>query len=133
MFIDRLLNSGNAPMLAQSMRFMQARQQLLMENVANISTPNYLQKDLSLPKFQQMLQDQLAARESAPPGKTSFDGIMPQETTDIGSLMFHDGNNRSMEQLMADGAKNAMLHNFTVELLRKQFGSVDMALKERVT
>jgi len=133
MFIDRLLNSGNAPLLAQSMRFMQARQQLLMQNVANISTPNYQQKDLSLAQFQQMLRDQVSARDSAGPGLVKFDGVMPEESGDMGSLIFHDGNNRSMEQLMADGAKNAMLHNFTVELLRKQFGSIDMALKERVT
>jgi flagellar basal-body rod protein FlgB len=133
MFLDRLLNSGNAPMLAQSLRFHQARQQLLQENVANASTPDYLQKDLSLPKFQSMLREVVAARDTAPPGSVSFDEAMPEVSKDSASLLFHDGNNRSMEQLMADGAKNAMMHNFVVELLRKQFGSIDAALKERVT
>jgi hypothetical protein len=37
-----------------------------------------------------------------------------------------------MEQLMADQAKNAMMHNLAVELLRKQFQSLELALKERV-
>jgi flagellar basal body rod protein FlgB len=47
-------------------------------------------------------------------------------------ILFHDGANRSAEQLMADQAKNAMMHNMVVELLRKQFSALDMALKERV-
>jgi flagellar basal body rod protein FlgB len=46
-------------------------------------------------------------------------------------LLFHDGNNRSMEQLMTDQAKNALMHNLAVELLRRQFATLDMALKER--
>jgi hypothetical protein len=38
-----------------------------------------------------------------------------------------------MEQLMTDQAKNALLHNVAIELLRKQFGALEAALKERVT
>jgi hypothetical protein len=37
-----------------------------------------------------------------------------------------------MEQLMTDQAKNAMMHNFVVELLRKQYATMEMALKERI-
>jgi len=37
-----------------------------------------------------------------------------------------------MEQLVSDQAKNAMMHNLVVELLRKQYSALDMALKERV-
>ena len=36
-------------------------------------------------------------------------------------MLFHDGDNRSMEQLMSDQAKNALMHNLVIELLRKQF------------
>ena len=48
-------------------------------------------------------------------------------------ILFHDGNNRTMEQLASDQAKNAMLHNMVIELLRKQYAQMDMALKERVS
>ena len=48
-------------------------------------------------------------------------------------ILFHDGNNRSMEQLTSDLAKNAMTHNLVIELLRKQFAQLDMALKDKVT
>ena len=32
---------------------------------------------------------------------------------------------------MTDQAKNALMHNMVVELLRKQFQTMEMALKER--
>jgi flagellar basal body rod protein FlgB len=50
----------------------------------------------------------------------------------VQGILFHDGNNRSMEQLATDLAKNAMMHNLAIELLRKQFQQMDMALKEKV-
>jgi flagellar basal body rod protein FlgB len=34
---------------------------------------------------------------------------------------------------MSDQAKNAMMHNMVIEMLRKQYQQLDMALKERVT
>jgi hypothetical protein len=37
-----------------------------------------------------------------------------------------------MEQLMSDSAKNAIFHNLMVEMLRKQFGSIESALRERI-
>ena len=39
-------------------------------------------------------------------------------------ILFHDGNNRSMEQLMSDQAKNALMHNLAIELLRNQYVAV---------
>lgn len=47
-------------------------------------------------------------------------------------ILFHDRNNRSMEHLMSDAAKNALFHNMMTELLRRQFASIETALKERV-
>ena len=133
MFIERLLNQGNAPLLEQMLRFTEARQKLLIENGANIDTPGYQMKDLDAHAFQQMLAGRVEQRESAPPGSVSFEDIAQDVQNPHGSIMFHDRNNRSVEQLMADNAKNAMFHNMIVELLRKQYGAMEMALKERVT
>jgi len=38
-----------------------------------------------------------------------------------------------MEQLATDLSKNAMMHNLAIELLRKQFQTMELALKEKVT
>lgn len=132
MFIERLLNQGNAPLIEQAVRFSAARQRLIADNVANVDTPGYAQKDLSIRKFQQALRERVEARRGAPPGTTRFDDILGELENPARNILFHDGNNRSMEQLMADGAKNALFHNMMIELLRKQIGSIESALKERI-
>jgi flagellar basal-body rod protein FlgB len=132
-FINRLINQGNIPLLEQSMKFAAARQEVLAENVANLSTPGYLQKDLDPAKFQAMLRERVEMRKGGPRGGTSFAGISEQEIRNPqAGILFHDGNNRTVEQLMADVGKNALKHNLYAELLRKQFSSIDMALKGQV-
>jgi flagellar basal-body rod protein FlgB len=132
MFIERLINQGNAPLAEQVMRFTSARHKLLMENIANVSTPGYRNQDLDVAQFQQLLRDRVQLRQGAAPGSISFDDIQAQGI-DRGGLLFHDQNNRSMEQLVTDGAKNALMHNLVVELLRKQFASLESALRERLS
>jgi flagellar basal-body rod protein FlgB len=133
MFIQRLLNQDSSPLLEQMLRFTEARQRLLSEDVANASTPNYQQKDLDMDKFQGLLRRRIEDRDSAPPGSVNFNDIGAEVQRPHNTLMFHDHNNRSMENLMADNARNALFHNLIVELLRKQYAAMDMALKERVT
>ena len=132
MFIERLLNQGNAPLLEQTLKFTAARHRLIAENVVNATTPGYQQKDLSLEKFQGMLRDRVRERNDAPPGSVGFSDIQAKLERPNTGMLFHDGNNRSMEQLVTDQAKNAMMHNLTVELLRKQYSSLESALKERI-
>ncbi len=133
MFVERLLNQGNAPLLTQLLKFTAARHRLIAENVVNVDTPGYRQRDLSVEKFEEMLRDRVDDRRESPLGATSFDDIRAEIENPQRGILFHDGNNRSMEQLMTDQAKNALLHNVAIELLRKQFGALEAALMERVT
>ncbi len=133
MFIERLINQGNAPLAEQALRFTSARHKLLLENIANLSTPGYRNKDLDVAQFQQMLRDRVQDRRGAAPGTIGFADITGAAFEPGSGLMFHDLNNRSTEQLVTDGAKNALMHNLIVELLRKQFNSLQNALKERVS
>ncbi len=132
MFLDRMLNQDSSPLLEQWLQFTEARERLLADNVANASTPGYRQKDLSLARFQSVLKDRLQERDSSAPGTVSFDDIS-MDVQQPRSLLFHDGNNRSMEQLMTDQAKNALMHQLAVELLRQQYSVMEMALRERVS
>ena len=133
MFIERLLNQGNAPLLERTLEFTAARHRLIAENVVNVDTPGYQQKDMSLEKFQAMLRERVEARRESGPGATSLDDLSGELEHPERGILFHDGNNRSMEQLMSDQAKNALLHNMVVELLKKQYGAMESALRERVT
>jgi flagellar basal-body rod protein FlgB len=130
MFLDRLLNQGSMPVLEQMLHFAEARQSLLAEDVANASTPNYVQKDLSLDQFQQILRKKVVEQSSAAPGAVNFDDVSMDIQQPQRGILFHDGNNRSMEQLMSDQAKNALMHNLAVELLRDQYSMIETALKE---
>src|SRR3954468_5907022 len=134
MFIERMLNDGNGPLLEQWLRFTEARHRLIAEDVVNLSTPGYQQKDLDENKFRGMLRERADARAAAAnPGDVAFDDISVDSEEPERGLLFHDGQTRSVEQLMTDQAKNAMTHNLVVELLRKQFSALDMALKEKPT
>jgi flagellar basal-body rod protein FlgB len=133
MYLDRLLNQGSSPLLEQWLRFSDARQHLLAEDVANISTPDFRQKDLSVEKFQSMLAQRLEQREQSGPGEVPFDDISMDVQNPARGVLFHDGSNRSIDQLMSDQAKNALMHSMAVELLRQQYNTLDMALKERLS
>lgn len=132
MFIERLLNQGNAPLLERVANFTSARHRLIGENIVNLETPGYKQKDLSLEKFQALLRQRVADKRSSPPGTVGFADVDAQIEHPQAGILAHDGNNRSVEQLMSDQTKNALMHNLVVELLRKQFASLESALKERV-
>jgi flagellar basal-body rod protein FlgB len=132
MFIDNLLNQGNGPLLERVLNFTSARQRLIAENITNLTTPGYKTKDLSVEKFQEMLRHRVDTRNSSPPGTVGFADIDAQIEHPRSGLLFHDGNNRSVEQIMTDNAKNSLTHNLIIELLRKQYSTMEMALKERV-
>ncbi len=84
-----------------------SRQELIADNIANVSTPGYRQKDLSTAKFQQMLRERVDRQQTAPPGSVRFDDISADLENPRTGILFHDGNNRSMEYLMTENAKNA--------------------------
>src|SRR4051794_7749660 len=118
MFLERLLNQGSAPLLERWLQFTAARHRLIAEDVVNADTPNYRQKDLSLARFQKLLGDRIERRQQpgTPPGAVGFDDVKAEIEQPRHGLLYHDGNNRSMEQLMSDQAKNAMMHNLAIEL-----------------
>jgi flagellar basal-body rod protein FlgB len=130
MFLDRMINQTNVPLLERVLDFTSARHTLIAENMANLDTPGYVQKDLNADKFYGMLRERV---DSAPPGGRGFDDVPADLANPTAGILFHDGNNRSMEQLAADQAKNALVHNLVVELLRKQYQQLNMALSEKVS
>src|SRR3954466_7963769 len=98
MFIDRLLSQGNGPLLEQWLHFTEARHRLIAENVVNLSTPNYQQKDLNVNAFQNLLRARAEARESGE--DVRFDDISMDAQESEHGVLFHDGQARSTEQLM---------------------------------
>jgi flagellar basal-body rod protein FlgB len=130
MYLDRLMNQGSIPVLEQFAQFTDTRQDVLGEDIANVSTPNYVQKDLSVEKFQEALRQRVDQEGSTGPGSVRFDDISEDVMNPTNGILFHDGNNRSMEQLMSDQAKNALMHNLAIELLKNQYSQLETAIRE---
>jgi flagellar basal-body rod protein FlgB len=130
MYLDRLMNQGAVPVLEQFAQFTDARQNVLGEDIANVDTPNYVQKDMSLDQFQQVLSERVQQENSAAPGSVRFDDISTDIQNPANGILFHDGNNRSMEQLMSEQAKNALMHNLAIELLKNQYSQLETAIRE---
>jgi flagellar basal-body rod protein FlgB len=133
MFFDRLINQTNGPLVERVLQFAAARHKLIAENMANVDTPGYRQRDLSPDKFFAQLRARAAQRRDAAPGTVAFDDVSADAENDTAGILFHDQNNRSMEQLTSEQAKNGMLYTMAIELLRKQYSQMEMALKERVS
>jgi flagellar basal-body rod protein FlgB len=140
--IGDLASSGAIPALEAVMRFAGARQRLIAHNIANMSTPGFIQKDVSVPDFQRSLGKALAdRREDQGPldlrgsGEVvvAADGTMTlNPKTPTGGILFHDRNNRSIEQLMRDNAENMGAFRIASELLRSRMQQLRDAIAERV-
>ena len=143
--ISGLFDSGATPVLERLVQFTDARQRVLTDDIANLSTPNYQPRDLSTAEFQTALRTAVDARRS----ETGGDDAGPLEVEDTSELkfkdqtieaqpqasneniMFHDQNNRDLERTMQHLAENALTHNAAIELLRMQYGIIQSAIEEK--
>src|SRR6185369_4193782 len=55
--IDALLSSTTSRVLEQAVSFTEQRHQVLVEDIANASTPGFIQKDMSVAEFQGTLRE----------------------------------------------------------------------------
>ncbi len=136
---NQIFASSNLPVLQEVVHFAQARHELLAGNVANVSTPGYQSRDLSLEVFQDRLQEAIHAKtqkhEPLSPGlsKVKAGDKMRRVREATESILYHDGSNVGMEQQVAELTKNQLMHNLAISLLQNQFNRLQMAIRERVT
>jgi len=139
--VDGFLGNSALPALERSLQFMSARQRLLATNLANAETPGFRPVDVDPRAFQGALrealdegrldgQGRLACDESAP---VSFDGgdieLKPEVLAD--NILFHDGNDRSLERLMQRMTENVYAFRAASQLMRNQFELINTAIRER--
>jgi flagellar basal-body rod protein FlgB len=139
-----LSSSGATSALEAMVRFSAQRQRLLAHNIANISTPGFQQMDVSIADFQANLKQAIEKRRDRG-GQGPFE---LQETTELtpnadgsfrlnphtpsGGVMFHDRNNRSLEQLMQGLAENTTVFRVATDLLRNHNDLLKSAISQRV-
>ncbi|MCC5786555.1 MAG: hypothetical protein JJU33_07640 [Phycisphaerales bacterium] len=142
--IKGLTNAGAMPALDTLMRFSARRQELIAHNVANINTPKFQPRDVSVADFQQTLGkaiDERRTRTGGAQGKLHFgrsdevvrdaDGRLHlRPKTPSGNILFHDRNDRDLERLMQAQAENAGVFRAAADLYRHQGEMIRSAIRE---
>jgi len=142
-WINGILSTGTVATARQVAVFAEARNAVLADNIANIDTPYYKMRDLPVAEFQKMLGQAIReARKTGRPlrlrstrnievtkggNRVEFRPVERQEA----NILFHDRNNRSIEQEMSELAKNALLHRTAIEVLRGQYSMLEAAIREK--
>lgn len=144
--IDQINNAGAMPALEMTMRFAAQRQRLVAHNIANLDTPNFIQKDVSVGGFQETLDRAIRgrrARTGGLHGELEWDdsremrhgsrgGLVLTPDSPGGGVLFHDRNNRDIERLMQALAETTSAFRVASDLYRNQRNLIDMAIAERV-
>ena len=143
--IKGLLDSGAMPALERLVQFTGARHKLLVDDVANLSTPFFKPRDLDPASFQASLRGAIDDRRRQP--NPTRGGLNLRDTREISfktgrvevkgrpmndNILFHDRNNRDLERIMQHLAENTMAHNAGVDLLRNQFDLLKTAIRGRL-
>ena len=135
--ISGIFDSTTIPVLQEAMQFAEARHEVLAGNIANLDTPGYRVRDLSVEEFQARLKEALEAREEVDepwsPGMTSRPGDpMNRVRESLKSILYHDDSNVGIEQQVTEMSKNQFLHNVAISVMSSQFRLLQTAISERV-
>ncbi len=133
--LSTALQTSTIPVLEQVINFAQSRHKVLAANVANIDTPGFRTKDLSPDDFQTRLKEAIDQRSKAsqPASLASWDLEDPvaRVGTSLDGMLYHDQNNRGLEQQVAAIADNQLVHSTALAIMSSQFKLLDAAVSEK--
>lgn len=106
------------------------RNELLTNNIANVSTPNYKRKDLG---FESVLQGELAGEKNlskaVKKANQNLETLDAQVYTDNASLSYRlDGNNVDINTEEARLAENQIKYQALVDLMNQEFARYNTVL-----
>ena len=133
-----IFQATTIPALEQVVKFAQVRHTVLAGNIANMDTPGYLKRDLSVEDFQSRLKQAIQSRAQPPqfrsPGEitTQTDISMAQVAAEPKTILYHDESDVGIEYQVTEAVKNQMLHNLALTIMRSQFSLLSAAVSERV-
>lgn len=145
--LDGLFNEAGIDVLERTIQFAGQRHRLILNNIANISTPNYRPRDVDPKAFSHALAQAVEQRRAIHPGLRSDRPIRPGDTAEIRytdssmrlqptpkgeGLLLRDGSDADLEGLMRDLAENTLAHRGATELLRSRYALLQTAIRERI-
>lgn len=107
------------------------RNQLITNNIANASTPNYKRKDIN---FESILQAELSGektlQQAVKNANYDLSILDPQVYTDNSSLSYRlDGNNVDIATEEAYLAENTLRYDTLVDLMNQEYSRYDTVLR----
>lgn len=136
--LSSMFQSTTIPVLQQVVGFAQARHTVLAGNIANLDTPGYRVRDLSVEDFQSRLKQAISRRHEMPVA-TSPGERTPEERTMLArvaqnpkTIVYHDESNVGIEYQVTEMVKNQLQHNLALSILSSQFRLLQSAISERV-
>ncbi len=136
--LSGLFQSTTIPVLQEVVSFAQARHAVLAGNIANMDTPGYQVRDLSVEDFQGRLRAAIEERRAAPAEAMSGDAAEPQKTRmaeiakNTKTILHHDNSNVGMEYQVSEMVKNQMQHNLALAVMNQQFRLLQTAIAGRL-
>ena len=136
---EGIFQSTPIPVMQQVVEFTEARQNVLAGNIANLDTPGYKARDLSVEDFHGRLKRAVQARRQG--GAYRSPGEGPSDVSahnvniatvaqDSKTILRHDGDNVGMEYQVAEMVKNQLQHNMALEIMISQFRLLQAAISE---
>jgi len=133
-----IFDSTTIPYLQELINFSEARHGILASNIANMDTPGYRVRDLSVENFQERLREAIEARRQHP--KTDSlgvvgpdpDGALRRVRESLQGILYHDDSNVGLEQQVVEISKNQLMHNLAISVMSSQFRLLQAAVAERV-
>ena len=135
--LDSLFDSSTIPVLEQVVGFSQARHNVLAGNIANMDTPGYRVRDLSVSDFQARLKEAIKAqhepRGSRSPGEPTrgAESPMAKVSEQSAEILHHDQTNVSPEQQVSEMVKNQIQHNLALTIMVSQFRLLQASISGR--
>ena len=136
--LSALFQSTTIPVLQEVVSFSQARNAVLAGNIANIDTPGYQARDLSVEDFQARLKQAIDERDepqAVSPGEAELaPKTMMAEVakSSQSTILRHDMGNVDMESQVSEMVKNHMQHNLAITILEDQFHQLQTAIRGTV-
>ena len=133
-----IFNASSIPVLEQAVTFAQARHNVLAGNIANMDTPGYRVRDLSVDEFQTRLKEAIENRDrvrnpvSAAEILQRPDHDLKQVKDSMKSILYHDESDVSLEKQVLEISKNQSMHNMAIAIMSNQFQLLNAAIRERV-
>jgi flagellar basal-body rod protein FlgB len=111
-------------LLSNAIEFARQNHTVISQNLANVNTPNYMAREMSLEKFLNATQNRSAAGRSSLSNSTAFEIQLTE-----GLATRSDGNNVDVDKELANLKRNDLMYQTLTQLIGSKLDVMKMAIR----